>query len=62
MTNFDTRKGKNQEIRHDLIKTANYLYRLADTLYDNEQIIYGKFKMKKMSGEFSNRQRKKSFP
>ncbi len=44
---FDIKKGKNQEIRHDLVRTADCLYKLADTLYNKEQIVSGKFKRKK---------------
>ena len=59
---FDLKKGKNQEIRHDLVKTADYLYRLADTLYDKEPIIDGKFKMKKDVGRIFNEAEKKMIP
>lgn len=37
-------RGKNREIRQDLIMTAEYLHKLADTLADKEEIIQGKFK------------------
>lgn len=47
MSKFDIRKGKNQEIRHDLVKTAEYLQILADALADKEEIIQGKFKVKR---------------
>ena len=39
--------GKNKEIRHDLIETANYLHKLADTLANSHEIIDGKFKIKR---------------
>lgn len=38
-------RGKNREIRQDLIMTAGYLQKLADALADKEEIIQGKFKM-----------------
>ena len=59
---FDIIKGKNQELRHDLIKTADYLYKLADTLYDKEQIILGKFKMKKDVGRIFKQAEKNIIP
>ncbi|MQY70104.1 MAG: hypothetical protein GH145_04495 [Firmicutes bacterium] len=59
---FDIKKGKNQKIRHDLVKTADYLYRLADTLYDSEQIIDGKFKMKKDVRRIFNQAEKRIIP
>lgn len=59
---FDIRKGENQEIRHDLIKTADYLYKLADTLYDKEQIVSGKFKMKKDVGRIFKQAEKNIIP
>ena len=40
-------RGKNCEIRHDLIMTAGYLQKLADALADKEEIIQGKFKMRR---------------
>ena len=40
-------KGKNKEIRHDLIKTADYLQKLADAIADSHEIIDGKFRTKR---------------
>jgi len=59
---FDIKKGKNQEIRHDLVKTADYLYKLANTLYDKGQIIDGKFKMKKDVSRIFKQAEKKIIP
>ncbi len=59
---FDITKGKNIEIRHDLVGTANYLCKLANALYEKEQIVSGKFKMKKDVGRIFKQAEKNIIP